>query len=202
MSASPLPRFGRLVIAVYFFGAPLLLMVADTLHYYNHYLLAVIAFKIALVAFVTGSFGLAYIFPDREKYFGLVGTGLVVLGAITVSAMSTATLFEDLLIDKGYTHEQLEQLKKMLESVNALKAIYLPTGFAFPIGLVVLATGIARTPYVPTYIGIVLCGGAVLHTVARFANGLSLLLISESLLLIASALTGFFMWRYKPVEKG
>src|SRR6188768_3585234 len=80
----PLPRASRFVISVYLFGAPALLMLADSLHYYHHYLIANVIFKMALVAFVLGSFGLAYLFPDKEKYFGLIGTGMVTLGAITI----------------------------------------------------------------------------------------------------------------------
>ena len=198
--SSPLPKFSRSIIAIYLFGAPLLLMAADTLHYYHHYLIAVVIFKVALAAFTVGSFGLAYMLPDETKYFGLAGAGLIALGAITISAMSTSTLFEDLLRDEGYKFADIKELKHVLESDNAMRVIFLPSGFAFPLGLVALAIGIFRTDYTPKYIAIILCAGAVLHTIARFFNDLSFLLISEGVLLIASSLTGFFMWRYKPTR--
>jgi hypothetical protein len=197
MHQTPLPKFSRLIISIYLFGAPTMLMLADSLHYFNHYLLAVVAFKLALVSFVVGSFGIAYVLPDKARGFGLVGTGLVALGAITVSAMSTATLFEDLLRDSGYTAAQMESLQKDLERTNAIRVIYLPSGFAFPLGLVSLAIGIFRTQYTPNYIAIILIVGAVFHTVARFIDDISLLLLSEGVLLVASLLVGWFMWRYK-----
>src|SRR3954463_1884582 len=103
MSESPLPRPSRLVISIYMIGAPLLLIAADAFHYYQHYLIAAVVFKVALAAFTVGSFGLAYLLPDNAKYFGLVGAGLVALGAITISAMSTVTLFQDLLQHEGYS---------------------------------------------------------------------------------------------------
>jgi hypothetical protein len=197
MHQSPLPKFSRLIISIYLFGAPFMLILADSLHYFNHYLLAVVAFKLALVSFVVGSFGVAYMLPDKARAFGLVGTGLVALGAVTVSAMSTATLFEDLLRDNGYTAEQLKSLQHDLERTNAIRAIYLPSGFAFPLGLVSLAIGIFRTQYTPNYIALILIVGAVFHTVARFVDDISLLLLSEAVLLVASLLVGWFMWRYK-----
>lgn len=193
----PLPKFSRLIILIYLFGAPSMLMLADTLHFFNHYLIAVVVFKLALVSFVVGSFGLAYMLPDRARAFGLIGTGLVALGAVTISAMSTATLFEDLLKDGGYTASQLKKLQDDLESANAIRVIYLPSGFAFPLGLVSLSIGIFRTKITPNYIAIILIVGAVLHTVARFVDEISFLLISEGVLLTASSLTGWHMWRYK-----
>jgi hypothetical protein len=196
--AKALPKFSRLIISIYLFGAPTMLMLADGLHYFNHYLIAVVVFKLALVSFVVGSFGLAYMLPDRARAFGLIGTGLVALGAVTISAMSTATLFQDLLKENGYTVSQIKDLQVDLEKTNALRVIYLPSGFAFPIGLISLAIGIFRTSYTPSYIAIILIVGAVLHTVARFVDHISLLLISEAILLVASSLTGWFMWRYKP----
>ncbi len=201
MSEAPLPKFSRLIISIYLFGAPTMLMLADALHYFDHYLLAVVVFKLALVSFVVGSFGVAYLLPDHAKAFGLVGTGLVALGAITISAMSTATLFQDLLKENGYNAAQLKDLQSDLEDTNALKAIYLPSGFAFPLGLLSLAIGIFRTKYTPNYTGIILIVGAVVHTVARFIDEISWLLISEGILMIASSMVGWFMWRYRPQTK-
>lgn len=192
-----LPKFSRLIISIYLFGAPAMLMLADTLHFFNHYLIAVVVFKLALVSFVVGSFGLAYLLPDHARAFGLIGTGLVALGAVTISAMSTATLFEDLLKDGGYTAAQLKQLQTDLERTNAIRVIYLPSGFAFPLGLVSLSIGILKTKFTPDYIAVILIAGAVLHTVARFVDEISFLLISEGVLLTASSLTGWHMWRYK-----
>jgi len=195
--SEPLPKFSRLIILIYLFGAPSMLMLADTLHFFNHYLIAVVVFKLALVSFVVGSFGLAYMFPDRARAYGLIGTGLVALGAITISAISTATLFQDLLKDGGYTAAQLKELQADLESANAIRVIYLPSGFAFPLGLVSLSIGILRTKFTPNYIAVILIVGAVLHTVARFFDEISFLLISEGVLLTASSLAGWHMWRYK-----
>ncbi|MEI9921094.1 MAG: hypothetical protein WDO14_20205 [Bacteroidota bacterium] len=197
MHATPLPKFSRIIIAIYLFGAPTMLMLADTLHYYNHYLLAVVAFKLALVSFVVGSFGVAYMLPDNARAFGLVGTGLVALGAVTVSAMSTATLFQDLLKDHGYTVAQIKDLQNDLQRTNALRVVFLPSGFAFPLGLVSLAIGISRTKYSPLYAAIILIVGAVFHTAARIVDDITMLLISEAILLVASCLVGWNMWRYK-----
>lgn len=174
-----------------------MLMAADLLHYYNHYLIAVVVFKISLVSFVVGSFGIAYMLPDRARIFGLIGTGLVALGAITISAMSTATLFQDLLKETGYTSSQLKDLEADLENTNALRVIYLPSGFAFPLGLVSLAIGIFRTKFTPNYTAIILIAGALFHTIARFFDNITLLLASETILLVASSLVGWFMWRNK-----
>ena len=172
-------------------------MLADGLHYYHHYLIANVIFKMALVAFIVGSFGLTYLFPPSEKYFGLAGTGLVALGSIMVAGMSTEILYQDLLIDKGYKISDLKEFEQILRSTDAMRVIYLPTGFAFPLGLVILGIGIFRTPYTPRYISIILCAGALFHTVARMVNHVTLLLLSEGILLVASSLTGSFIWRYK-----
>lgn len=197
MHEAPLPKFSRLIISIYLFGAPAMLILADSLHYFNHYLIAVVAFKLALVSFVVGSFGVAYMLPDHARAFGLVGTGLVALGAITVSAMSTATLFQDLLKENGYSESQIGNLVTNLGQPKALSVIYLPSGFAFPLGLVSLAIGIFRTKYTPNFPGIILIIGAVFHTVARFVDRISLLLMSEAILLTASSLVGWYMWRRK-----
>jgi hypothetical protein len=195
---APLPKFSRLVIFVYLFAAPALLMAADTLHYYHHYLIANVIFKAALTVFIVGSFGLAYLFKKPSRYFGLIGTGMVALGAVTISAMSTETLLLDLVNHNHFNADQVKAFKNILRSTEAVRVIYLPSGFAFPLGLIVLAIGVFRSPYAPRYVSLILCTGAVFHTIARFTSNLSLLLLSELVLLIASALTGWFMWRYKP----
>lgn len=200
MARTSLPKFSRLIISIYLFGAPTMLMLADTLHYFDHFLIAVVVFKLALVAFVVGSFGLAYMLPDHARYFGLIGTGLVALGAVTISAMSTATLFQDLLEQGGYTASQIKSLETDLERTNALRVIFLPSGFAFPLGLVSLAIGILRTSYTPNFIALILIVGAAFHTIARFVDNIALLLISEAALLIASSLTGWIMWKHKPSQ--
>jgi hypothetical protein len=195
---SSLPKNARFVILIYLFGAPALLMLADGLHYYQHYLIANVIFKTALVAFIVGSFGVTYLFPKSEKYFGLVGTGLVALGSVMISGMSTEVLYQDLLIHSGYKGSDVKEVERLLQSTEAMRVIFLPTGFAFPLGLVVLGLGIFRTPFTPRYISIILCAGALFHTVARIVNNVVLLLLSEAVLLFASSLTGWFMWRYKP----
>jgi len=177
-------------------------MLADGLHYYHHYLIANVIFKMALVAFIVGSFGLTYLFPKSEKYFGLAGTGLVTLGSIMIAGMSTEILYQDILLDKGYKISDLKEFEQLLQSTDAMRVIYLPTGFAFPLGLVVLGIGIFRSPYTPRYISIILCAGALFHTAARIVNHVTLLLLSEGILLVASSLTGWFMWRYKPDHLG
>jgi len=111
--------------------------------------------------------------------------------------MSTEILYQDLLIDKGYKISDLKEFEQILRSTDAMRVIYLPTGFAFPLGLVILGIGIFRTPYTPRYISIILCAGALFHTVARMVNHVTLLLLSEGILLVASSLTGSFIWRYK-----
>jgi hypothetical protein len=115
-----------------------------------------------------------------------------------IAGMSTEILYQDLLADKGYKITDIKEFEHLLQSTEAMRVIFLPTGFGFPLGLVVLGMGIFRTPYTPRYISIILCLGALFHTVARFINHVSLLLLSEAVLLIASSLTGWFMWRYKP----
>ncbi len=197
----PLPKAGRIVISIYLFGAPALLMLADGAHYYDHYLIANVIFKMALVAFITGSFGLAFLLHDQENYYASIGAGLVALGAISISAMSTETLILDLIKNNGYSEDQINTVKEIVNSTDAMSVIYLPSGFAFPIGLVILGIGIYKTPYTPQYIALILCGGAIFHTVARFVNDISLLLLSEVVLLVASSLTGWFMWQYKPYQK-
>jgi hypothetical protein len=198
MAEGSLPKFSRLIIAIYLFGAPFMLILADSLHYFDHYLIAVVAFKLALVSFVVGSFGVAYMLPDRARAFGLIGTGLVALGAITVSAMSTATLFQDLLKQQGYSSEQIKDLASDLGRSDVLRVIYLPSGFAFPLGLVSLSIGIFRTNYTPNFTAIILIVGGVFHTAARIVDNITLLLISEAILLVGSTFVGWYMWRYKP----
>jgi hypothetical protein len=178
-----------------------MLILADLLHYFNHYLIAVVVFKLSLVSFTVGSFGLAYMIPDHSRYFGLTGAGLVALGAITISAMSTVTLLQDLLKEHGYTVQQMKVLENDLERTNAIRVVYLPSGFAFPLGLLSLSIGIFRTQFTPNYTGVILIAGAVFHTVARFIDEISLLLISEGVLLVASTLVGWHMWRYKPSKR-
>ncbi|MBP9925638.1 MAG: hypothetical protein KBF45_06575 [Cyclobacteriaceae bacterium] len=202
LTHSPLPKNARFIILIYLFGAPVLLMLADGLHYYHHYLIANVIFKTALVTFIVGSFGLTYLFPESAKYFGLAGTGLVALGSIMVAGMSTEILYQDILLDKGYKISDIKEFDQLLRSTDAMRVIYLPTGFAFPLGLVVLSIGIFRSPYTPRYISIILCVGALFHTVARMVNHVTLLLLSEGILLVASSLTGWFMWRYTPDQLG
>lgn len=201
MKQEPLSLSARIIILVYLIAAPLLLMVADSLHYFGYYVIAVITFKLALVAFILGAFGTAYLLPERSKYFGLVGSGLITLGAITLSAISTADLFNLLFERSGYTQQQIENMQQTLISANGIKAVYLPVGFAFPLGLFVLAIGIFRGGYTPKYISYIMCAGALIFTIARFTESLPFLLISEAALCIASSSTGFHMTRISVKRK-
>jgi hypothetical protein len=198
---NPLPKFSRMIIGVYLFAAPSLLMTADLLHFFHHYLIANVIFKMALVAFILGSFGLAYMFPEKAKYFGLAGAGMVALGCVTISAMSTETLVLDLVNNQHFGESEIKKLKQIFESADAIRVVYLPSGFAFPLGLVVLGIGLLKSPYTPRYISVILFAGAICHTIGRFVDNLSFLLFSEVVLFVASALTGWFMWRYKPDQR-
>jgi hypothetical protein len=200
MQRSPLSIFGRSVISLYLFAAPLLLALADLLHYYQLFILSNLAFKMSLVTYVLGSFGLAYLFSDRARYFGLVGAGLVALGAITFSAISSVELFQDMLTHEHFADADMLHLQNVMKNSDFFKTVYLPSMYAFPLGLLVLSIGLYRSNFVKNYVAIILCLGALLHTVARILPDFKFLFISEAILALASFLTGIYILRYKNIS--
>jgi hypothetical protein len=200
MIHSRISLFGRSVISLYLFAAPLLLTAADLLHYYHHFIFSTLAFKMSLVTYVLGSFGLAYLFEKRALYYGLAGSGLVTLGAITFSAISTVDLFQDMLSHGHFKDEDMLHLQNAMETSKILKTVYLPSMYAFPLGLLVLSIGIYRAQFTRHYVALLLCGGALLHTVARIFTNFQFLLLSEAILTVASFLTGIYILRYKNLD--
>ncbi|MDB5256136.1 MAG: hypothetical protein JWM14_831 [Chitinophagaceae bacterium] len=200
MMHSPISLFGRSVISLYLFAAPLLLTAADLLHYYHHFIFSTLAFKMSLVTYVVGSFGLAYLFEKRALYYGLAGAGLVTLGAITFSAISTVDLFQDMLAHGHFKDEDMLHLKNVVETSKIFKTIYLPSMYAFPLGLLVLSIGIYRAQFTRHYLAILLCAGSLLHTVARILTSFEFLFLSEAILTMASFLTGVYILRYKNLD--
>lgn len=200
MLQSPISLFGRSVISLYLFAAPLLLTVADVFHYYHHFILSTLAFKMSLVTYVIGSFGLAYLFSDKAKYYGLTGSGLVTLGAITFSAISTVDLFQDTISHGHFKDEDMLHLKNAMETSKLLETIYLPSMYAFPLGLLVLSIGIYKAAFVKHYVAILLCTGALLHTIARVIPNFQFLFLSEAILTLASFMTGIYILKYKKIN--
>ncbi len=201
MMQSPISLFGRSVISLYLFAAPLLLTAADLLHYYHHFIFSTLAFKMSLVTYVVGSFGLAYLFEKRALYFGLAGSGLVTLGAITFSAISTVDFFQDMVSHGHFKEEDMLHLKNTMETSKLLETIYLPSMYAFPLGLLVLSVGLYRAHFTRHYVALLLCAGALLHTIARIIPNFKFLFLSEGILTVASFLTGIYILRYRNIDQ-
>ena len=200
MQHTPISLFGRSVISLYLFAAPLLLTLADVFHYYHYFVLSTLAFKMSLVTYVIGSFGLAYLFSDRARYYGLTGSGLVALGAITFSAISTVELFQDMLTHGHFKDEDMLHLRNAMKTSDLYQTVYLPSMYAFPLGLLVLSIGLYRSQFVKHYVALLLCIGALLHTVARILPNFEFLFISEAVLTVASFLTGIYILKYKKIN--
>ncbi len=153
----------------------------------------------SLVTYVIGSFGLAYLFPKRATYYGLAGAGLVTLGAITFSAISTVDLFQDMLTHGRFNDEDMLHLKNAMNTSDVFKTIYLPSMYAFPLGLLVLSLGLYKAEFVKHYVAILLCIGALIHTVARVLSNFEFLFLSEAILTVASFMTGIYILKYKKI---
>jgi len=201
MMNSRISLFGRSVIALYLFAAPLLLTAADVFHHYHHFILSTLAFKMSLVTYVVGSFGLAYLFEKKALYYGLAGAGLVTLGAITFSAISSVDLFQDMLSQRHFKDEDMLHLKNAMDTSKILKTIYLPSMYAFPLGLLVLSIGIYKAKFTRHYMAILLCAGALLHTIARILPNFQFLFLSEAILTAASLMTGIYILRYENLDR-
>ena len=200
MQQAPIPLFGRSVISLYLFAAPLLLTLADVFHYYHHFILSTLAFKMSLVTYVISSFGLAYLFSDRARYYGLIGSGLVALGSITFSAISTVELFQDTLRHGHFKDDDMLHLENVMRTSDLLQTIYLPSMYAFPLGLLVLSIGIYKSEFVKNYVSILLCFGAVLHTAARVIPNFQFLFLSEAILTVSSFMAGIYLLKYKKIN--
>lgn len=201
MLNTPMPLFGRSVISLYLFAAPVLLTSADIFHYAEHFILSTLTFKMSLVMYIIGSFGLAYLFSGSARYYGLAGAGLVTLGAITFSAISTVDLFQDMLKHGDFKNEDMLHLKNAMDTSKLLKTVYLPSMYAFPLGLFVLSIGIYKAQFTRHYLALLLCAGTLLHTVARVMTNLHFLFLSEAILTVTSLLTGIYILKYEPLKK-
>lgn len=200
MKHSPISLFGRSVISLYLFAAPLLLTAADVFHYYQHFILSTLAFKMSLVTYVVGSFGLAYLFEKKALYYGLAGAGLVTLGAITFSAISTVDLFQDMHTHGHFKDQDMLHLENV-DTSKILKTVYLPSMYAFPLGLLVLSIGIYKAQFTRHYLALLLCTGALLHTIARILPNFQFLFLSEAILTVGSFMTGIYILRYENLDE-
>jgi hypothetical protein len=164
---------------------------------------------ISIVFALPATLGLMHMLRDRHVAAGHVGGGLALVGLLAYTGVTAIQL-----VVWQMAQPQLErgQMVSLLQGVNDATGIFIPfylCTFAFALGIVVLAWGLAAaraiSPVMAGCIGL----GAVLLSVA-FATAVTwLLIVAAALLLVGVGSTGLIVlresdadWEHTPQFRG
>jgi len=172
-------HFRKVVAGCCLLAAPLLLLVAMVIHpdtgtseaslvaaaadspdaWYVAHLLVLVSLAVAIPAVL----GLMHMLRERETSFGHVGGGLALLGILAFTGIVAVEGFAGWQIAKGGDDAAL--LERLYDSAGFVIPFVL-MGFAFMLGMLVLAVGLYRAHAVQAWMALFVAIGAVLMAVA------------------------------------
>ena len=171
--------------------------------------LAEILVLISIVLALPATLGLMHMLRERHVAAGHVGGGLALIGLL---AYTGVTAIQFVVWQMAQPQLERGQMVSLLQGVNDATGIFIPfylCTFAFALGIVVLAWGLAAAraigPLMAGCIGL----GAVLLSVA-FATAVTwLLIVAAALLLVGVGSTGLMVlresdadWEHTPQFRG
>jgi hypothetical protein len=218
-------HFRKLVAGVCMMLAPLLLLVSAIVHpgfetdeaallasaarNLDAWYLAEMLILIAIVFAVPATLGLMHMLRERHVVAGHVGGGLALIGLL---AYTGATAIQLVVWQMAQPEFDRGQMVSLLHGVNHATGIFIPfylCTFAFALGYVVLAWGVAAARAISPVMAGCIAVGAVLLSVAFATAIMWLFVLAAALLLVGVGSTGLMVlretdseWEHTPRFRG
>jgi hypothetical protein len=209
-------HFRKMVAGVCMMLAPLLLLISAIVHpgletdeaallasaagNPDAWYLAEMLALIAIVLAVPATLGLMHMLRERQVAAGHIGGGLALIGLLAFTGVTAIHL-----VVWQMAQPQLDQVQmvSLLRNVNNATGIWIPfylCTFAFALGYVVLAWGLAAARAISPVMAGCLAIGAVLVAVAFATAVMWLFIVAAALLLIGVGSTGLAVLRETDAE--
>lgn len=174
-------RLPRLVGMLLVMGS-VLLLAGDVVQVTRGGLLWTILLALAFVCFAAGLLLLPVAFSWTGRPLVVLGTACAFVGCFAGASMQTLFRVWEVLQEAGR-----KAAVDLLQGHTLLSLSTLVPGILFPLGLLILATGLLRGRLVPLPISILLAVGAILFPIGHAAGFVPALLLGDMVLLAAFA---------------
>jgi len=190
MNSSPAYNFRKNIAGISFIVAPLLLLTGDLLDSVQEarYVQYVIM-KIGFAMFFAIILGLMHLLREHADRTGIIGGGLAMIGC-----MSGVVIVTGQLLDKGVSglDEAAMQVFNPVWQQFHFATVMIPLpGLFFPIGLLVLSSGLWRTGLVARWQVAILALSAILFPIARIPDIPVIAIASDILFIVSLGLMGW-----------
>ena len=176
--------FKRKLAGVALILAPLLYFPADYAFYISKdFFLNFQVGQVLVVVWLPAVLGMYHLFRGRADLWGVVAGGMTLTGLLASMGVFTFHVLRD-VIDRAATNP--EQISPMIrEGFESVAPLVFMLALSFPLGMLLFGIGMLRYRFVPVWVGILWCLGAVLFPVGRIPDTALTVFSSDVLLLIA-----------------
>jgi len=144
---------------------------------------------LGLYLWVAGILGMVQLVRQRFGLLGIAGGAAAILGLIAVSNIMLLQLVMILIERKAENYPQV--IDGVFSNVLFVTYIFGP---AFPTGLFLLGLGLHRLARIPKWITLSYILGTLMFPLGRFGGQPLLIHLSDSILAVASAVAGIWIW--------
>jgi hypothetical protein len=152
----------------------------------RQYVSAVLAL-IALAALVPAGLGLAGKLRGRWGSHGVLGAGLLVTGVVATATATALALVEWRASRPGLDRTQMTRLLHELDTNTGVAVVFL-AGIGVPLGLGIIALGLARDRVLPAWLAALLVAGPLLVDVGFTINDLPTAIAGSAVMVVGFSL--------------
>lgn len=149
---------------------------------------AVLLYITGLVLFVFATFGLVHLLPENQAWLGQIGGALAVIGLLLTGAMTGMYigLIETARLDVASAVSAAQNLES-----SAVPTIVHTASIAFPVGMIVLAVGLALARTAQMWAAPLLGAGVIVTFVGDFTTATLVSVVGIALVFLALAPIGY-----------
>jgi hypothetical protein len=176
--------FKRILAGVALILAPLLYFPADyALYISKDVFLNFQVGQVLLAVWVPAVLGMYHLFRGRADLWGVAAGGMCLIGLLAAMGIFTFSVVRDVIERAATNPEQISP--EIIEGFRSVAPLVFMPGLLFPLGMLLFGIGMLRYRFVPVWVGILWCLGAVLFPVGRIPDTALTVFSSDVLLLIA-----------------
>jgi MFS family permease len=171
--------------------------------------IAQLMFLVAIVLFVPVVLGFMHMLRERGAAAGHVGGGLALIGLVASAGITAFGMAVWQMAQPGAARDEMVALLNRIDETTGIWIPFFLGGFAFPLGLIVLAVGLASIRAVSPVIAGAIAIGAVALAVGFAAAVNWLLIVAAAFLVVGIGSTGLYVlretdadWEHTPTFRG
>lgn len=154
----------------------------------------------ALVAAVPAVIGLMHMLRERQWTAGAIGGGLALIGIVCAAGTVALSLVMWQMMRFGVPIPVTAAVIDDLRSTAGMEIPFLILPFAFAVGMIVLAGGLALSRAVNPVMALLIAAGATGVLVGYAIASVTLLIIAAAVLLVGLGATGLYVLRESEAE--